>query len=64
MAIPGQALAYKIGMLKIREIRASAEAQLGEQFDVRAFHTQVLMDGPMPLSMLEAKIQIWVDDQM
>ena len=64
MAIPGQALAYKIGMLKIREIRAKAEAQLGEKFDVRAFHTQILMDGPMPLSMLEAKIQTWVDEQM
>lgn len=64
MAIPGQALAYKIGMLKIREIRVAAEAQLGERFDVRAFHTQVLKDGPMPLSMLEAKIQGWVDEQM
>ncbi|MDH4125619.1 MAG: DUF885 domain-containing protein [Gammaproteobacteria bacterium] len=64
MAIPGQALAYKIGMLKIREIRARAEAQLGDKFDVRAFHTQVLMDGAMPLSMLETKIQTWVDAQM
>lgn len=64
MAIPGQALAYKIGMLKIREIRARAEAQLGDRFDVRAFHTQVLMDGPMPLSMLETKIQDWADKQM
>lgn len=64
MAIPGQALAYKIGMLKIRAIRAAAEQQLGERFDVRKFHTQVLKDGPMPLSMLEAKIQGWVDEQM
>lgn len=63
MAIPGQALAYKIGMLKIREIRNQAEAALGDDFDVRAFHTEVLKDGPMPLSMLESKIQRWVDAQ-
>ena len=64
MAIPGQALAYKIGQLKIREIRAGAEARLGDKFDVKAFHTQVLTDGPMPLSMLEARIDSWVDDQL
>lgn len=64
MAIPGQALAYKVGMLKIRAMRSSAEAQLGDKFDVRAFHTQVLNDGPMPLSMLAAKIQNWADEQM
>jgi uncharacterized protein (DUF885 family) len=64
MAIPGQALAYKIGQLKIREIRDTAEARLGDRFDVKAFHTQVLMDGPMPLSMLEAKIERWVDAQL
>ncbi|MGI9219672.1 MAG: DUF885 domain-containing protein [Woeseiaceae bacterium] len=64
MAIPGQALAYKIGMLKIREIRANAEAALGNAFDVRAFHTQILKDGPMPLSMLEAKVEKWVNAQL
>ena len=64
MAIPGQALAYKIGQLKIRELRTYAEGQLGDAFDVRDFHTQVLMDGPMPLSMLETKIHDWVDSQM
>jgi uncharacterized protein (DUF885 family) len=64
MAIPGQALAYKVGMLKIREIRANAEAQLGNKFDVRAFHTEVLRDGPMPLSMLQTKLQGWVDSQL
>jgi uncharacterized protein (DUF885 family) len=63
MAIPGQALAYKIGQLKIREIRNNAEARLGDKFDVREFHTQVLMDGPMPLSMLEDKIDRWVEAQ-
>jgi len=60
MAIPAQALAYKVGMLKIREIRSDAERQLGERFDVRAFHTEVLKDGPVPLSMLQDKIQAWV----
>lgn len=64
MAIPGQALAYKIGMLKIREIRANAEAALGDSFDVRAFHTQILEDGSLPLSMLEAKIEGWVNSQL
>jgi uncharacterized protein (DUF885 family) len=64
MAIPGQALAYKIGQLKIRELRTYAEEQLGDAFDVKDFHTQVLMDGPMPLSMLEAKINDWVESQM
>ena len=64
MAIPGQALAYKIGQLKIREIRDKAEARLGDRFDVKEFHTQILMDGPMPLSMLEAKIDEWVSEQL
>ncbi len=64
MAIPGQALAYKVGQLKIREIRNRAEARLGDRFDVKAFHTEVLEDGAMPLSMLEAKIDRWVESQL
>ncbi len=64
MAIPGQALAYKVGQLKIREIRDNAEARLGDEFDVKAFHTEVLRDGAMPLSMLEAKIDRWIDAQI
>ncbi|MCK5324740.1 MAG: DUF885 domain-containing protein [Woeseiaceae bacterium] len=64
MAIPAQALAYKIGQLKIREIRNKAEARLGDDFDIKAFHTEVLKDGPMPLSMLDAKIDRWVDSQL
>ena len=64
MAIPGQALAYKIGQLKIREIRDNAEARLGDKFDVKDFHTQVLKDGALPLSILEAKIDRWVEAQL
>jgi len=64
IAVPGQVLAYKIGQLKIRELRDDAEERLGDQFDVKAFHTQVLMDGPMPLSMLEEKIGDWVESQL
>ena len=64
MAIPGQALAYKVGQLKIREIRNRAEATLGDKFSVKAFHTEVLRDGAMPLSILEAKIDRWVRSQL
>jgi len=64
MAIPGQALAYKVGQLKIREIRSKAEAALGDKFNIRDFHTEVLKDGAMPLSMLEAKIDRWVQSQL
>lgn len=64
MAIPGQALAYKIGQLKIREIRDKAEAALGDKFSVKDFHTEVLKDGAMPLSMLEAKLDLWVASQL
>jgi uncharacterized protein (DUF885 family) len=63
MAIPGQALAYKVGQLKIREIRNKAEATLGDKFNVKDFHTEVLKDGPMPLSILEAKLDRWIASQ-
>ena len=61
---PGQALAYKIGELKIKELRAYAEEQLGDQFDIRAFHDEVLGRGAIPLSVLDANIKSWVRDQM
>jgi len=60
MANPGQALSYKIGQLKIRELRARASKALGEKFDIREFHNQVLAPGCIPLALLENKIDNWV----
>jgi uncharacterized protein (DUF885 family) len=60
---PGQALAYKIGELKLKELRAYATDELGEAFDVRAFHDQVLGNGAVPLSVLDANIRSWVAAQ-
>ena len=60
IAIPGQALAYKIGELKIQEQKRKAQAALGEKFDPRAFHAEVLKDGSVPLPVLEAKIDRWI----
>jgi uncharacterized protein (DUF885 family) len=60
IAIPGQALAYKLGQLKILELRARAEKELGDRFDIRQFHEQVLMTGALPLTVLEAKIDSWI----
>jgi uncharacterized protein (DUF885 family) len=59
IAWPGQALAYKIGELKIRELRASAERRLRRRFDIRKFHDELLNDGALPLDLLQAKIVRW-----
>jgi uncharacterized protein (DUF885 family) len=61
IANPGQALAYKIGQITIRELRTRAEQRLGSGFDVRAFHAAVLEDGALPLTVLTAKIDRWVE---
>jgi uncharacterized protein (DUF885 family) len=58
---PGQATAYKIGMLKIQELRATAMQQLGDNFDYRGFHDTVLGGGAVPLTILEARVMRWVD---
>jgi uncharacterized protein (DUF885 family) len=58
---PGQALAYKVGQLKIREIRSRAEARLGSRFDIRRFHDALLARGALPLTMLEARMTAWIE---
>ena len=60
MAIPGQALSYKIGQLKILELRKKAETKMGAKFDIKKFHEKVLESGVMPLAILENKINAWI----
>jgi len=60
---PGQALAYKVGQMRIRELRREAETKLGTRFNVRAFHDAVLAEGALPLGVLEARIKIWIEAQ-
>ena len=59
---PGQALAYKIGQLKILELKANAELAFGDNFDIKAFHHEILKRGSLPLDTLEKYINEWIDN--
>jgi uncharacterized protein (DUF885 family) len=63
LTIPGQATGYKIGMIKIQELRALAEQKLGDNFDIRAFHDVILGGGALPMLMLERKVKAWIASQ-
>jgi uncharacterized protein (DUF885 family) len=60
VAYPGQALSYKLGELKIRELRQRAVQELGSKFDIKAFHGQILLGGSMPLTILEQNVDRWI----
>lgn len=64
IAWPGQALAYKIGQLKILELRTKAQEKLGDRFDIKAFHDEILKDGALPLDVLETKMNEWINKQI
>ena len=64
IAWPGQALAYKIGQLKILELRSKAEKELGEKYDIKDFHYEVLKRGSLPLDLLEFYINQWIEDSI
>jgi len=61
---PGQATAYKIGMLKIMELRQQAENKLGKSFDIRSFHDTILGAGPLPMKVLERRVNDWIATQL
>ena len=61
IAMPGQATAYMIGKLKIVEIRERLKNELGDKFDIRGFHDEILKDGPVPMNVLEEKLNAWAE---
>jgi len=63
IVMPGQALAYKVGQRKIRELRTLGEKMLGDNFNIKKFHTQLLVDGSLPMPILEAKMVSWLESQ-
>jgi uncharacterized protein (DUF885 family) len=64
MVWPGQALGYKLGMIKILQLREMARAALGENFDIKAFHDLVLLGGAVPMTVLEDHVKAWIDSQL
>jgi uncharacterized protein (DUF885 family) len=63
IAWPGQALAYKIGQMKLLELRAKAKAKLGTRFDIKGFHDRILGGGALPLDLLERRVDQWIADE-
>jgi uncharacterized protein (DUF885 family) len=63
MVMPGQATSYKIGMLKIQELRQKSEDELGDQFDIKGFHDTILGSGALPLELLERRVNVWINSQ-
>ena len=64
LVLPGQATGYKIGMIKIQELRAMSEQALGSKFDIRAFHDIILGGGALPMTILERRVRAWIDNQL
>jgi uncharacterized protein (DUF885 family) len=64
IVVPGQALSYKIGQLKFLELRDRAKKKLGDKFDIRAFHDQMLGGGPLPLDVLDERTNEWIAQQL
>jgi uncharacterized protein (DUF885 family) len=64
IVLPGQATSYKVGMMKIQELRARAEEALGDQFDIRTFHDTILTGGAMPLTLLERRVDNWIAETL
>ncbi len=60
---PGQATAYKIGEIRLREVRSRAEAELGDRFDIRRFHDALLVDGPLPMALLDERMNRWIAEE-
>jgi uncharacterized protein (DUF885 family) len=63
IAWPGQAIAYKMGQLTILKLREQAKAQLGDKFDIKKFHDEILNGGAMPLELLQERLQSWIKQQ-